>query len=111
MLDLTATFSELYQVKLFDGTELNLKRPTQALQETVLRLQKMGEDAKNSEKIMKETMAIFTRILNRNTDGVTFTQEQVEEDYDYSVALLVIGDYLEFYADEVTKRVNFRTAQ
>lgn len=111
MLDLTATFSELYQVKLFDGTELNLKRPTQALQETVLRLQKMGEDAKNSEKIMKETMAIFTRILNRNTDGITFTQEQVEEDYDYSVALLVIGDYLKFYADEVTKRVNFRTAQ
>ena len=87
MLDLTAAFSELYQVRLFDGTELNLNRPTQALQESIMRLQEMGNDAKNSSKIMKETMAIFCRVLNRNTEGITFTQEQLEDDYDYSVLL------------------------
>lgn len=111
MLDLTAAFSELYQVRLFDGTELNLKRPTQALQESIMRLQEMGEDVKNSAKIMKETMAIFCRVLNRNTQGITFTQEQLEDDYDYSVALLVIGDYLQFYAKEVAAKVSFRTTQ
>lgn len=111
MLDLTSAFSALYQVKLFDGTVLSLKRPTQALQETILRLQKLGEDAKNSEKIMRETMAIFTRILNRNSEGIEFTQEQIEEDYDYSVALLVIGDYLKYYNQEVVSKINFQVTQ
>lgn len=111
MLDLTAAFSELYEVRLFDGTTLQLKRPTQALQESIMRLQEMGSDAKNSTKIMKETIAIFCRVLNRNTQEITFTQEQLEDDYDYSVALLVIGDYLQFYANEVAQKVNFRTTQ
>lgn len=111
MLDLTATFSELYQVRLFDGTELSLKRPTQALQESMLRLQKMGESAKDADGLMKETMSIFTRVLNRNAEGLEFTQEQLEEEYDYSVALLVVGDYLKFYAKEVADKVSFRTTQ
>lgn len=111
MLDLTAAFSELYQVRLFDGTELNLKRPTQALQEAMLRLQKMGEGKKAGEDIMKETMSIFTRVLNRNAEGIEFTQEQLEEEYDYSLALVVIGDYLKFYAKEVAAKVSFHTTQ
>lgn len=111
MLDLTATFSELYQVRLFDGTELNLKRPTQALQESMLRLQKMGEGNQAGEDVMKETMSIFTRVLNRNAEGIEFDQKQLEEEYDYSVALLVVGDYLKFYAKEVASKVNFRTTQ
>lgn len=111
MLDLTTAFSELYEVRLFDGTVLQLKRPTQALQESIMRLQEMGNDAKNSSKIMKETMAILCRVLNRNTQGVTFTQKQLEDDYDYSVALLVIGDYLKFYNKEVMEKISFRTTQ
>ena len=111
MLDLTTVYSELYQVKLADGRVLELKRPTQAIQETVMRLQKLGEEGKDVEAIMKETMAIFCRILNRNTEEIEFTVDELSEDYDYTIALIVMGDYIKFYSEEVSKKVNFRITQ
>lgn len=111
MLDLTTAYSVLYQVKLIDGTVLSLKRPTQALQESIMRLQKLGEKGQDVEAIMNETMAIFCRILNRNTDGIHFELEDLMEEYDYTLALLVLGDYLKFYSEEVAKQVNFQAAQ
>ena len=111
MLDLTTAFDALYQVKLLDGTVLSIKRPTQALQESIMHLQKLGEDASNVDAVFNETMAIFCRILNRNTDGIQFEQEDIEDEYDFSLALLVIGDYFKFYSQEVARKVNFRTAQ
>lgn len=111
MLDLTTAYSELYQVKLIDGTILTLNRPTQALQESIMRLQKLGEKGKDIEGIMKETMLIFCRILNRNTNGIEFNLEDLQEEYDYTLALLVMGDYFKFYSQEVAKQVNFQAAQ
>ncbi|MBM6776021.1 hypothetical protein H7U34_01825 [Collinsella tanakaei] len=111
MLDLTNAFGELYQVKLFDGTVLNLKRPTQALQNAIIGLQKMGGSTKNIEKLMNETMSIFVRVLNRNNEGIEYTVDNIGADYDYSVALLVIGDYLKYYSQEITEKVNFQVVQ
>lgn len=111
MLDLTTAFGELYQIKLLDGTVLELKRPTQGLQNAIIQLQKIGEDEKNSELIMKETMGVFCRILNRNTDGIEFTVEGLGDEYDYSIALVVMGDYFRYYNQEVSKVVSFRKAQ
>lgn len=111
MLDLTNTFGELYQVKMFDGTVLNIKRPTQALQQSIINLQKAGASAKNIDKLMESTMDMFVRVLNRNDAGIEFTVEDMEDEYDYSVALLVIGDYLKYYASEVANKVNFQVVQ
>lgn len=111
MLDLTTAFGELYQVKLLDGTVLELRRPTQALQNSILQLQKLGESEKNSELVMKETMGVFCRILNRNAEGIEFTVEGLGDEYDYSIALVVMGDYFRYYNQEVSKVVNFRKAQ
>ena len=111
MLDLTSAFSELYQVKLFDGTVLSLKRPTQKLQRKIVDLQKLGDNIEDSEAIMRATMDIFAQVLNRNDKGLMFTAEDIEEEYDFSVALIVISDYLKFYNQEVAKKVNFRTTQ
>lgn len=111
MLDLTNAFGELYQVKLFDGTVLNLKRPTQALMNEIINLQKMGASTKNIDKLMKETMAIFVRVLNRNDDDIEYTVDGIGSDYDYSVALLVIGDYLKYYSQEISNKVNFQVVQ
>lgn len=111
MLDLTTAFGELYQVKLLDGTVLELKRPTQALQETVVKLQKIAEEGKDAKKILEATMDIFCRVLNRNTNGIEFNIEDVKKEYDYSIALVVIADYLKYYAQEVNKSVNFQVVQ
>lgn len=111
MLDLTTAFGELYQVKLIDGTVLDLKRPTQALQESIIKLQMMAENSNDTSKVLEATMDIFRRVLNRNTQGEDFTLKGIKEDYDYTIALMVIADYLKYYADEVSKSVNFRAVQ
>lgn len=111
MLDLTTALGELYQVKLLDGKVLNLKRPTQALQVAIVNLQKYAGKEKDAEKAMETTMEIFCRILNRNDEGVEFKPEDIGEEYDYSIALMVIGDYLKYYAAEVQRSVNFQVVQ
>lgn len=111
MLDLTSAFSELYQVKLFDGTILSLNRPTQKLQRKIVDLQKLGDKVEDSAEVMRATMEIFTQVLNRNNKGIVYKVEDIEDEYDFSVALIVISDYLTFYNQEVAKKVNFHTTQ
>lgn len=111
MLDLAAAFSNPYQIKLFDGTVLNLKRPTQALQNSIIQLQKIGETEKDAAVLLTETMKILRRVLNRNQEGVEFSQEDIDESYDFSVALLVISDYFKYYNKEIAEKVNFQIAQ
>ena len=110
MLDLAALNANLYQIKMADGETLTLKRPTQALFESII---KIGELSKNStdSKVMEQVMEIFCRILNRNTDNKSFTLGELQDDYDFTVALMVIGDYMKYYADEITAKVNFQVAQ
>lgn len=110
MLDLTAINANLYQIKMADGETLTLKRPTQALFESII---KIGELSKNStdSKVMEQVMDIFCRILNRNTSNKSFTLGELQDDYDFTVALMVIGDYMKYYADEITAKVNFQVAQ
>lgn len=110
MLDLAALNANLYQIKMADGETLTLKRPTQALFESII---KIGELSKNStdSKVMEQVMEIFCRILNRNTDNKSFTLGELQDDYDFTVALMVIGDYMKYYADEITAKVNFQLAQ
>ena len=110
MLDLTALSGELYEIKLMDGEVYQLKRPTQALYETIIRI---GEEAKggDSSKVLKEAMDVFLRILNRNTSGRIFKLKELEEDYDFTIAMMVMSDYMKYYATEIKHRVNFQVVQ
>lgn len=110
MLDLTALTGELYQIKMADGTVLELKRPTQALYESILAL---GDSKVNmdTQKMMDVSYQLFAAILNRNTDGYTFDEKGLRDDYDFTIALTVLGDYMSYYAKEVAKRVDFQPAQ
>ena len=64
-----------------------------------------------TEELIDECMKILVRILNRNTEGKLFTEEAVKEDYDFTIAMMVMSDYMKHYAEEVTKQVNFQPAQ
>lgn len=64
-----------------------------------------------TEELIDECMKILVRILNRNTENKLFTEEAVKEDYDFTIAMMVMSDYMQYYAQEVTKQVNFQPAQ
>lgn len=110
MLDLTEICGQLYEIKLADGNVYKLKRPTQGLYETIIRMGKLTQGDK-TEELMAECVNVLVRILNRNTEGKEFTLKDVEEDYDFTIAMMVMSDYMKFYADEIQNRVNFRDAQ
>lgn len=110
MLDLTAINANLYQIKMADGETLTLKRPTQALFESIIKISELSKNSTDS-KVMEQVMEIFCRILNRNTSNKSFTLGELQDDYDFTVALMVIGDYMKYYADEITSKVNFQLAQ
>lgn len=110
MLDLTAINANLYQIKMADGETLTLKRPTQALFESIIKISELSKNSTDS-KVMEQVMEIFCRILNRNTSNKSFTLGELQDDYDFTVALMVIGDYMKYYADEITAKVNFQVAQ
>ena len=110
MLDLTAINANLYQIKLADGKTYTLKRPTQALYQSIIQIGNMAKGDVD-ESTIDLTMDIFCRILNRNTDNKSFSLGELEAEYDFTIALVVISDYMMFYAEEVANNVNFQVAQ
>lgn len=105
MLDLASVNNKYYEVKLIDGTLLKLKRPTQAMQNSLLTLKDAG-----SENAINSMLALFIRIINRNTENKIFTSDDFE-DYDIALTTLVIKDYFEFWSKEVMQLVNFQQPQ
>lgn len=112
MLDLTTAFQTApYQIKLFDGSILNLKRPTQALYQSLMDVLPMVSDGDDKMKALPVMMDIFTRILNRNEEGKHFAQDEISDEYDIMIVTYVIRDYFEYWNKEMTEQVNFQSAQ
>lgn len=111
MLDLTVVCGSIYDIKLADGTCLHLKMPTQAMYETIMLMGDMDKKDKDNNKLMELAYTMFVRILNRNTEGRVFTVEEVKEEYDFTVALMVVGDYMQYFAKNIAERVPFQPAQ
>ena len=108
MLDLSV-INIPYELILEDGTKLHLKRPTQSLQEAIVKLKPLiAKPEKNLVQVMDASLEIFTRILNRNTEDVEFDVEQVKEEYDMTIAMLVVNDYFAYWNKEVAQKVNFQ---
>lgn len=92
MIDLSKkTATELYKIKLEDGTILKLKKPTQSM---LVQMMEMSQSKEKDYEIITELFNLLTRIFNRNTNGMTFTQEQIEEILDLEIAMTIVQDYL-----------------
>lgn len=92
MIDLSKKSShELYKIKLYDGTVLKLKKPTQAMLTKLLELSQIDN---YDVDIFNDIFSIVTMIFNRNNNGVLFTQKEIEEMLDLDIAMTVIQDYL-----------------
>lgn len=111
MLDLSTVLStDYYRIKLADGRELELRRPTQALQETLMSLKDINPE-KVDEATLVVLMNIFVRILNRNVNGYEFTYDEIAEEYDVVIALFTIQDYFSYWNQEIEANVNFHVSQ
>ena len=107
MLDLTVISKQLYEIKLLDGTVLKLKRPSQGLVEYIISLRNYVED-KDEEELVSAFGELFTRILNNNTAKKVFKEEELVEEYDFTLISMVIEDYFKYWNEEVADEVDFQ---
>ena len=110
MLDLTLLNDKFYELRLLDGTELKLNRPTQAMVQLTLTIQELSQADKRTDTINALT-ELFTAVLNRNTDGKTYSAAQLAKEYDFGTINFVIEDYFNFWNKEVEEKVNFQQSQ
>lgn len=78
--------------------------------EYLLGLQEYLNSNKELE-VVKGFKTIFIAILNRNTNNLTFSEDELGEEYDIAIMAIVVKDYFRFWNEDLTKKVDFRTSQ
>lgn len=110
MLDLTEEKTPLYEIKLpyevMDGAVLHLQRPTQELQDYLIKL--YSGEFESNQILLNTIMATFVTILNRNVEGVKFEEEDFYNVLGIEVCSYAIGDYFKYWNDEINKYVSFQ---
>lgn len=91
MLDLTQ-FTNIYELKWFDGSVLHLPKPTEAFLRKVAALD-ADEDISEFDQL-EEIKRITWELIKQNTDGRKFTKAELEE-CDAFVCSMILKDYME----------------
>lgn len=99
MLDLSVFKEKTFELKLFDGEVLNLKRPSHRMVIEMMGYEQTFKDKKNHknvDKMVNTFSQMLLDILNSNTQGRVFDLEFVEENFDFNLGMLVVESYMEF---------------
>ena len=105
MLDLNMMNDKFYEVRLLDGKQLKLGRPTQKMYEQIMEIQ----DKKTTDaETLRMFARVFAAILNRNTEHIKFNANELSQVYDFAVIGLVIKDYFSFWNKEIKDNINFQ---
>lgn len=94
MLDLGKLKQDLYKIKLADGTILKIKKPTHAMLLTMVEFRNI--DGKEDIELLDDLYTLILRILNRNTNDIEFSMEDIQEMFDLDTTLLILKDYMDF---------------
>ena len=85
MLDLSVFREQYFELKLFDGEVLKLKKPTQRMVIEMMGYEQIFKNTKNHTNIemMVDTFSqMILDILNNNANERVFTKQFVEENFD-----------------------------
>ncbi|UVX70647.1 MAG: hypothetical protein [Bacteriophage sp.] len=99
MLDLSVFKEKTFELKLFDGEVLNLKRPSHRQVINMMAYEqtfKNKNNHKNVEKMVSTFSQMILDILNNNVEGKTFDQDYVEEYFDFNLGMTLVQAYMEF---------------
>lgn len=92
MLDLSKKIEKPYEIKMFDGTILQIRKPSQEMLLDLVRLQDNSEDMVVALEQFGKTLL---KILNRNQNGKLYT-EAILDEFSIDMITAVIQDYLSY---------------
>ena len=93
MLDFSTRKQKIMDLKLKDGTLLQLIVPRAKVYDEIMDFKNTGRNV----QIVPNT----TKILNQNTQGMQFTEEQVEEMFDVAELSLICTEYIECVTEAI----------
>ncbi|MEL7646977.1 MAG: hypothetical protein AAGU76_02735 [Sedimentibacter sp.] len=106
MIDLSILNNKTFDIRLKDGTELNIRKPSKELFNDTFKMIKLIEANSEEDKIIGVLYNFLARAFNRNTNGIKLTQQQVEDELELDVAMYVTKEYWKF-VQEVMQDINF----
>lgn len=93
MLDFSTRKQKIMDLRLKDGTLLQLIVPRAKAYDEIMDFKNTGKNV----QIIPNT----TKILNQNTQGMQFTEEQVGELFDVAELSLICTEYIEFVTEAI----------
>lgn len=78
VLDLSAFVEETLDIKMPDGSVLNIPKPTQRMVIAVLALREKAENKQGSEGLVDAMNGLVLNILNSNSNGTKFVKADVD---------------------------------
>lgn len=97
ILDLTQFQEKFMEMKLLDGSELNLKKPTQAIVISLMAFeQKAKECKKDVNKMLTLMDDMMILILNHNKEGRVFSMADLGDSYTFEIQMAIIQAYTKF---------------
>lgn len=99
MFDLSVLKEKSFELKLFNGEVIHIKRPSQKMVIDMMGYEDDFKSEKDSKKKIASLTAMVIDILNNNIEQQKFNKAYVESNFDFNLALLLIQNYMEFVAE------------
>lgn len=103
MLDLSTIEVKFFDVKLPDGSVVNIKPPTLSMKNEIATLAQKVHTM-NEKQQEKALVKLVTRIFNRNVEDREFKESEISKWFDESVLNLIVVKYTEFIAEVVNQK-------
>ena len=95
ILDLTVFKEQTLNIKLLDGTQINIKKPNQEFMIKLLGFKEEASKRSNSVDSLELIKDLVLDVLNFNKNGRKFTAEDID-DYDLVIQQAIIKAYTNF---------------
>ena len=95
ILDLSVFKEQTLDIKLLDGTQINIKKPNQKFMIKLLGFKEEASKRSNSADSLELMKNLVLDVLNFNKNGRQFTAEDIA-DYDLVIQQAIIKAYTNF---------------
>lgn len=95
ILDLSVFKEQTLDIKLLDGTQINIKKPNQEFMIKLLGFKEESSKRSNSVDSLELMKELVLDVLNFNKNGRKFTAEDIA-DYDLVIQQAIIKAYTNF---------------